>query len=126
MKAKLLCACALLASCGLTICLSEEKSKEPDVKKMMQRAHKGKTSPLAIVQDEVKRDMPNWILLEKNTKPLTELAGAIKDNETYTSRPGPYVAAIKLLSSATEKKDLEQARRAVAALDKSCAGCHRP
>lgn len=104
----------------------EEKAK---VKKMMQAAHKGekdkRDAPLEIVQDEVAKDAPNWEVLVANTRPLAELAAAIKDNETYTSMPGPYVDAVKALSAANEKKSLEEARASVANLMKSCAGCHR-
>lgn len=104
----------------------EEASVEPNVKKLMQAAHKGKTSPLAIVTAQAKLDSPDWLLLEKNSQPLAELAAAIKDNQSYTSQPKPYVDAVKLLMAATKEKDVDKARDAVAGLTKSCAGCHRP
>ena len=104
-------------------------TEESVVEKMMQAAHKGKKNlrdaPLEIVQDEVKKDSPDWALLATNTKPLAELGAAIKDNQSYTSRPGPYIAAVKALSVATEKKDVAGARTAVAGLMRSCAGCHK-
>lgn len=105
-----------------------KKDDKEKVKKMMQAAHKGekdvRDAPLEIVQDEVAKDAPNWEVLVANTKPLAELAAAIKDNESYTSRPGPYVDAVKALSAANEKKNVEEARASVGKLMKSCAGCH--
>jgi hypothetical protein len=103
--------------------------EESKVEQMMLAAHKGKKdvrdAPLEIVQDEVKKESPDWDLLAKNTKPLAELGAEIKDNKGYTSRPGPYIAAVKALGDATQKKDVAGARTAVAGLMKSCAGCHK-
>ena len=111
----------------------EEKkpSKEPvaaekvDVKKLMQAAHKGKDAPLTLIRAEVKKESPDWKLIASKTAPLVKLSGEIKDNVSYTSRPGPYVAGVKALKAATAKEDTAKARLAVDALMKSCAGCHR-
>ena len=108
----------------------DKKDKEESkVEKMMHAAHKGKEdvrdAPLEIVQDEVAKDSPDWALLAKSTKPLAALGAEIKDNVNYTSRPGPYIAAVKALGEATDKKDVDAARLAVAGLMKSCAGCHK-
>lgn len=103
--------------------------KEGEVKKMMQLAHKGekglRDAPLEIVQDETKKDEPDWALLKKNIQPLAELGAAIKDDVSYTSNPGPYIAAVKALSVAVEKHNGKDARAAVQGLMESCAGCHR-
>ena len=104
-------------------------TEESVVEKMMQAAHKGKKNerdaPLEIVQDEVKKDTPDWDRLVANAKPLAELGAAIKDNRSYTSNPAPYIAAVQALTAAAEKKDVAAARTAVAGLMTSCAGCHK-
>ena len=107
---------------------SEEK-EESKIEKMMKATHKGekdvRDAPLEIVQDEVKKDSPDWALLAKNTKPLVELAGMIKDKRDYKSDPRPYIAAVKALTAATNDKDVEKARAAVSGLMNSCASCHK-
>lgn len=115
---------------GMQASSGDAKDKEESkVERMMQAAHKGKKdvrdAPLEIVQDEVEKDRPDWDLLAANIKPLAALSLEIKDDVNYRSRPGPYVAAVKALTAATEKKDIAGARTAVAGLMKSCAGCHR-
>jgi hypothetical protein len=123
----------IVALAAITLSLSwavpgdaaKEKKEEDPVKKMMQAAHKGENSPLSIVKAQVALDTPNWELLATNTLPLAELAAAIKDNRTYTSNPGPYVAAVKALAAAAEQQNLAGARQAVVGLNRSCAGCHR-
>ena len=106
-----------------------KEDKGSKVEKMMIEAHKGKEgvrdAPLEIVHDEVKKDNPDWTLLAKNTEPLAKLGSMIKDNRTYTSDPGPYIAAVKALQAATKDKDLKQARAAVGGLMNSCARCHK-
>ena len=117
-----------LSVVGIGFAMSQtraDKKKEPDVKQLMQKAHKGKDSPLAIVQTQVKLDKPDWILLARNTKPLFDLANSIKDNQSYTSQPGPYVNGVKALIAAAKAKDIKKARLAADGLSKSCAGCHR-
>ncbi len=103
--------------------------KESEVEIMMHAAHKGKKgvrdAPLELLQDEVKKDAPNWKILATNVKPLAKIGAAIKDNRTYTSNPAPYIAAVKALTVAAEKEDVAGARAAVDGLMKSCAGCHR-
>ena len=123
---------SLLVAIALLVVSSPGVSKEPEeseVEQKMRAAHKGekdkRDAPLELIQDEVKRDNPDWALLAKNTKPLAELSLLIKDNVNYTSQPGPYIASVKALAVATEAKDLTKARAAVAGLMKSCAGCHR-
>ena len=124
---------AIVAMITVTVTLSwavrgdaaKDKEKEDPVQKMMEAAHKGEKSPLSIVKAQVALDRPDWELLATNTRPLAELAAVIKDNQTYTSRPGPYVAAVKALTTAAAQQDVALARDAVVGLDRSCAGCHR-
>lgn len=130
MKRKILFAVACLASltvfAGITTFAEKKaKPKELSVKELMQKAHKGKDSPLVVVKTQVKLDQPDWALVLKNTKPLSELAGKIKDNRTYTSHPGPYVKAVKQLAAAAKEKNHAKAKLAITGLNKSCAGCHR-
>lgn len=118
-----------LSVVGIGLAISQthaDKKNEPNVKQLMQKAHKGKSSPLAIVQAQVKLDRPDWTLVSNNAKPLLELAMAIKDNQSYTSNPAPYVRSVKALMAAAKSKNIAKARLASAGLSKSCAGCHRP
>jgi len=123
---------SLLAALVVAVFATSGDSKEKEeskIEKMMKATHKGekdvRDAPLEIVQDEVKKDNPDWELLAKNTKPLAELAGMIKDKRNYTSDPRPYIAAVKALTAATNAKDVEQARAAVKGLMNSCAKCHK-
>ncbi len=120
---------AVFATSGESKGGDSKEKEESKVEKMMKAAHKGekdlRDAPLEIVQDEVKKDKPDWDLLAKNTKPLAELAGMIKDKRNYTSDPRPYIAAVKALTVATNAKDVGQARAAVKGLMNSCAKCHK-
>jgi len=120
---------AILVTVLVTTSDSKEKDEESKVEKMMKAAHKGekdvRDAPLEIVQDEVKKDNPDWDLLAKNTKPLAELGSMIKDKRNYISDPRPYIAAVNALTVATNDKDVQQAREAVKGLMNSCAKCHK-
>jgi hypothetical protein len=125
----------LLIAFGLITHSDAEAAKRKNaVKQLMLAAHKppkgspeGTKSPLEIIQDEIKSAKPDWKLVAMNTKPLAELAEAIKDKRFgYRGPPKPYVEGVALLEIATKSHDLGKGREAMASINQSCANCHRP
>lgn len=116
---------------GLAVAAGEPakpEKKPPTVKQLMEKAHAGtekRPAALAVVRKQVTLDEPDWEALAANTVPLKRLADAIKDTEFGYRAPGSsYAKPVDALMAATKKKDVAAARVAVAALNKSCAGCH--
>jgi cytochrome c556 len=125
----------LLIAFGLVTHNDAEAAKRKNaVKQLMLAAHKppkgspkGTLSPLEIVQDEIKSIKPDWKLVAMNTKPLAELAEAIKDKRFgYRGPPKPYVEGVALLQIAARSYDHDKGRQAIASINRSCANCHRP
>jgi len=107
------------------------KKKKPTVKELMLAAHKapkGKKAPLQIVQDQLKSERPDWILIATNAKPLAVLANAIKGTSVlnYKGPTKPYVDGVALLQAAVKKHDLTKGRAAMNDLIRSCVNCHKP
>lgn len=106
----------------------EEKKKEPTVKDLMLAAHKapkGKMSPLAHLQSQLKSETPDWQVVNKNTTPLAKLAKAIDGKEFgYRGPTKPYVDAVTLLKQSAAEQDVLKGRKAINAITTSCASCH--
>src|SRR5437660_7605067 len=64
---------------GASVALSQDKN--PTVKEIMTRAHKGSGSVLTLLGRELKAEEPNWSDVQKQTKELLTLGGSLGKNE---------------------------------------------
>ena len=112
--------------------LSAEDDKEPSIKTIMTKAHKGGNSILATLGKDLKSADPDWKDDEKKTKELVKLGTALGKNEPPKgSKPSwekltkSYVDTAKELEAAVTAKEKNKAVAAHTKLTKMCAACHK-
>lgn len=128
-------AAILAVLAGLTAWLAPsgaDEKKEPTIKAIMTKAHKGGDSLIAGIGKDLKESEPDWADVLKSSKELATLGTALGKNEpplgekeSWEKLTKAYQVKAKALVAAAEKKDKDDATAAHKTLSMTCAGCHK-
>jgi cytochrome c556 len=109
-----------------------DSAKEPSVKEIMTKAHKGGSSLLAGVGKDLKAADPDWTDLQAKSKELVKLGTSLGkadppkgEKDSWETLTKGYLGFAKDLETATEKKDKDAAAAAQKKLAGSCGACHK-
>ncbi len=124
---------ALLAVVTLTLSpTSAIAQKDPSVKEIMTRAHKGGDSILTRLGRQLKSDSPDWAQVQEETKELVKLGTSLGKNEppkgdkaSWDRLTKEYVTNAEALDTAAQKKDRPTAAASQRKLAGSCQACHK-
>jgi hypothetical protein len=132
-------AAALAVLVGFAVALNPSGAadeKDPPIKEIMQKAHKGDKSLIEIVGKNLKEDKPDWDEVQKDSKELVKLGTSLGKNtppkgekDSWEKLTKMYLEDAKELDSAAGKKDKEKAADAhkkIKALCMDCHSSHRP
>jgi hypothetical protein len=108
------------------------EKKDPSIKEIMTRAHKGARSLLTQVGGDLKETSPAWTDARSKTRELVGLATTLGkrvpprgERKSWTSWTNRYLVGAKVLDASIARKDRKNAQAALAQLRTLCAGCHR-
>jgi len=111
---------------------SAEDDKEPSIKAIMTKAHKGGDSLLATVGKDLKAADPDWEDVQKKTKELVKLGTSLGKNEppkgekaSWEKLTKSYLDTAKQLDKGAQAKEKSKAVAAHTKLTKMCAACHK-
>jgi hypothetical protein len=111
---------------------SAEDGKDPSIKAIMTKAHKGGNSLLATVGKDLKGADPDWDDVQKKTKDLVKLGTSLGKNEppkgdkgSWEKLTSSYVDTAKQLDAAAGAKEKSKAVTAHTKLTKMCMACHK-
>ena len=123
---------ALLAAAALTRSPSYAADKDPTIKEIMTKAHKGGDALLGTLGKDLKADSPDWDKVQKETKELVELGTSLGkndppkgDKESWMKLTAAYLDTAKDLDAAAGKKDKDTAAADQKKLTGSCMNCHK-
>jgi cytochrome c556 len=132
---RLACVLGLLAVAALAVWVGQPllaADKEPTVKEIMTKAHKGGNSLLAKLGKELKAEEPPWETVQQQTKELVTLGASLGKNkppkgsqESWDRLTKAYLATAKALDGAAKEKGLAVARAQHKALTQQCGACHK-
>jgi cytochrome c556 len=116
----------------LMAALAVSQDKNPTVKDIMTRAHKGSTSVLTMLGRELKAEEPDWPDVQKQTKELLTLGTSLGKNEppkgskeSWQRLTQQYVRSAEALDKAAQDKDRAVAMATRLRIAGSCAACHK-
>jgi hypothetical protein len=123
----------LLAGAGLTRnATSADEEKEPTIKEIMTKAHKGGNSLIQKLGKELKADDPEWETIQKQTKELVKLGTSLGKNdppkgekESWEKLTKEYLENAQSLEKSAKDKNKEKATEVQKTLTKSCMACHK-
>jgi cytochrome c556 len=132
---RLVCVAGVLAVLALAaLVLSPapaEARKDLSAKEIMVKAHKGNNSLLTMVRMELREDEPDWADVQTNTREMIVLGNALcktqpplGDKASWDQHTRQYVANVKVLDAAAQRKDKSSADAALKKLLGSCGACH--
>jgi cytochrome c556 len=120
---------ACLALLGLFVLSAA--AADPTIKDIMKRAHMGNSSLLPEIGRDLKAATPDWAEVQKHVKELNVLGTALAkntppkgDRNSWDRFTQAYLADVKSLEDATQKKDRTTAQVALNKLNSSCKACH--
>jgi hypothetical protein len=106
--------------------------KDPSIKEIMTKAHKGGNSLLTGVSKDLEADEPRWDDAREKTRELVRLGTSLGrltpplgGKESWATLTNRYVVSAKVLDASVQKKDRAAALAAHQQLRKQCAGCHK-
>ena len=109
-----------------------EDDKDPSIKEIMTKAHKGGNSLLSTVGKDLKSAEPNWDDVQTKTKDLVKLGKSLGkndppkgDKESWEKLTKSYLDTAKQLDDAVRAKEKSKAVTAHSKLTKMCATCHK-
>ncbi len=110
---------------------AEKADKDPTIKEIMTKAHKGGDSLIEKLGKELKDDEPKWDDIQKQTKELAGLGKALGknkpprgDQESWDKLTKLYADKAKELDEDAQKKDKTAAAAAQKTLKSYCGACH--
>ncbi len=128
-------AVGLAVVAGLVVALngtSADDKKDPSIKEIMTKAHKGGDSLIQGVGKGLKAAEPDWDEVHKKTKELVKLGTSLGKNtppkgekESWEKVTKKYVDNAKALDEAVDQKDKAAAQDAHKKLSGSCMECHK-
>jgi hypothetical protein len=111
---------------------SADKEKDPTIKEIMTKAHKGGDSLIEKLGKELKADEPKWDDIQKQSKELVDLGTALGKNkppqggqESWDKLTKKYLDEAKVLDEAAKKKNKTATADAQMTLKTYCADCHK-
>jgi hypothetical protein len=123
---------ALLAAAALTRSPSYAADKDPTIKEIMTKAHKGGDAILGTLGKDLKADSPDWDKVQKETKDLVDLGTALGKNDppkgekdSWMKLTMAYLDTAKDLDAAAGKKDKDTAAADQKKLTGMCMNCHK-
>jgi cytochrome c556 len=131
MKSWIVVAAAALISVGaVTVGAFEDEAPKTDaIMKALFKKGSGKFS--TALQKEVTASPTNWEAIQKTTKEIAELGGALHkgepqkgDKESFKKLAGKFGENTKALHEAAEGKDLAKVQATQKAIGASCKACH--
>ena len=109
-----------------------QDKKDPSIKDIMTRAHKGGNSLLAAIGKEVKSKTTDFATAEAHAKELVALGVSLGKNEpskggkeSWEKLTKDYLDHAKKLEQAISSKDQKVAQAEHGKLGSSCAACHK-
>ncbi|MBY0522376.1 MAG: cytochrome c [Gemmataceae bacterium] len=122
---------ALLATLAFALPSSAEDDKDPSIKEIMTKAHKGGDAILGKIGKDLAAKEPDWADVTKLSKELVGLGASLAKNkptkgeqESWDKLTKSYNESAKALLAAAEKKETKDAKEAHKKLSGSCKGCH--
>jgi hypothetical protein len=107
-------------------------AKDPSVKEIMARLHKGANAPLFKLKKDLQAPQPNWDEIQKTTKEFVALGAALSKNEAPAGDQGSwqkltkqYAEGARSMDDAAQKKNTQGALAAQGKLVGMCAACHK-
>lgn len=94
------------------------------LKKQMNEAHQGKSSPLGKLTQQLKADEPDWTVVAGSVARLQDMGKALMEARAKSKAQMSYNEALAALEKATKSNDKAAAAAAHKQLMQSCNGCH--
>jgi cytochrome c556 len=108
-----------------------DDGKADSIEKIMEKLHKGKNSPLAVLKTALKKQSPEWTKVQKESKTFATVSADLPkfdppkgDSASFKKLAKAYASNAKALDSAAKKEDLGETKAALKKLNGSCMGCH--
>src|SRR5436309_5139842 len=106
-------AAALVLGLAVALNLSGAKEKkEPSIKDIMTKAHKGGDSLIFTIRKDLKEDEPDWKEVQKDSKELVRLGTSLGkatppqgEKASWEKLTKAYLVSAKDLQAAADKKD---------------------
>jgi cytochrome c556 len=124
---RLVCVAAGLALLTVGVAVAAD----PTIKDIMIKAHKPGKSLLANIMGELKEDEPDWNDVQKDSKEMVQLGGALGkntppkgDQASWDRLTKAYLANVQTLEAAAESKNKSGAQAALKQIQGSCRSCH--
>ncbi len=125
-------ATSLLVILGATVLAASSDDKTPTIKQVMDKLHKGGSSPLAKLKKSVAVSSPDWTAIQKLTKDFATFGAALPKNEApkgdqdhYKKLADAYAVNAKDLDEAAQKEEQASAKAALKKIGTSCNACHK-
>jgi hypothetical protein len=107
------------------------EARDPTIKEIMSRLHKGAAAPIVVIKRDLVADPPNWAEAQRLSHEFVLLgAGLAKneppqgDKESWARLAKQYLDHAQAMEDASQRKDLSAALAAHSRLTGSCNGCH--
>jgi cytochrome c556 len=126
---RLVCVASTLAI--LALAAGARTDDPPTIKDVMDKLHKGASSPLAKLKTALKASSPDWSAVQDLTKDFEEFGAALAKNDPprgekadYEKLAKAYAANAKALNAAAKAEDKGKAEAAFKKIAASCKTCH--
>jgi cytochrome c553 len=123
---------ALVGGAALALLPREAAAKDPTVKEIMGKLHKGASAPLGLVKRDLQDDNPNWPEIQRLTHEFVVLGAALGknpppkgDKDSWAKLARQYFDDAKAMDDAAQRKDKAGSLAAQGRLAGSCAACHK-
>jgi hypothetical protein len=123
---------ALLAGAVLVLNSGGAVAKDPTIKEIMTRLHKGANAPLFRLKKELQAPQPDWGDVQKTTREFASLGAALEKDEpprggkeSWAKLTREYAGSARTLDEAAQRKDKPAALAAQARLAGTCMACHK-
>ncbi len=116
---------------GLVLFATVALAKDPTIKDVMDRLHKG-SSPLGNLKRDLQEDDPPWSEIQNTTRQFVTLGAFLAkndppkgDKESWARLAKQYFDNAKAMDAAAQQKDKSGTLAARERLAGSCTGCHK-
>jgi cytochrome c556 len=126
---RLVCVASMLAILG--VAAGARTDDPPTIKDVMDKLHKGASSPLAKLKTALKASSPDWSAVQDLTKEFEEFGAALAKNDPprgekadFEKLAKAYEKNAKALNAAAKAEDKAKAKAALTKITDSCKTCH--
>lgn len=109
----------------------EALAKDPTIKEIMSRLHKGAAAPLGTIKRDLQAANPPWSEIQKTSQEFVALGAALTRNappkgskDSWAKLSNQYFGDAKAMDDAAKRMDRAGALAAHARLIASCNNCH--